>query len=106
MKQYQEFCNQFFSQQKSIPIKEDIILCFLTQQRSLGYFHITIHLAFSALNYINQMSVNQDMSSNFIIRKCLTGIQKLSSTTDLPLPVTEDMLCDLCKALDKVYPEL
>ena len=94
---YKEFCEKLYNQY--VPISTVSVAQFIAYLNIQRLAHSTIRSTLSGLNFIHQLTGGADLTQDFVIKKICTGAQKMSSSSDSRLPITEAMLYKLCDSL-------
>ena len=80
----------------TIPLNPGVLILYLSKLQLNKYAPSTITSRLSALNYYHKLSGYQDITSNFIISRFITGINKLVPSADTRVPITIQHLQLLC----------
>ena len=84
----------------SLPASSDTVALFIAHLHQLSYAYSTIRTFISAVSYCHQIHGLGDPTSTFLINKTLTGLAKVSPTSDPRKPITIEVLSVLIKNLD------
>ena len=87
---------------EDLPLSFQTVLVFLTYLRIRGFAPATITTYVSAIGYIHKINGFEDPTSRFIVQKTLASINRLYSSSDSRLPITQFILFRLLQAMDKV----
>ena len=87
---------------QDLPLSFQTILVYLTYLRIKGFAPATITTYVSAIGYIHKVNGLVDPTTQFIIQKTLSSINRLHATTDSRLPITQFILFRLLQSMDKI----
>ncbi|XP_069110074.1 uncharacterized protein [Argopecten irradians] len=85
-----------------IPSNVGMLAYFIAHLCEIGLASSTISTYIAAIGFLNKMSGHSDPTQSFIIKKLLTGVQRVSSRADSRLPITPSILEKLVSSLPHV----
>jgi len=95
LQDYKVFASSF-NMANTVPLNTGVVLLYLSKLQLNKYSASTITSRLSALNYYHKLSGHKDITSNFIISRFITGLNKSGSSGDTRVPVTIQHLQCLC----------
>lgn len=96
MSVFQKFHRKIFKTSPEFPIKVTYYVSWLHKE---GKSHNTINTYVAGLSYYHRLNGFTDPTQFFIIKKLIKGAQQLSSTPDIRLPITPQILHKLVQAV-------
>lgn len=84
---------------KSFPVNAENIILFIAFCYFKGLASSTVTTYISALGYYHKIKNIQDLTQNFVAKKCLQGYQNKKRTLDTRLPITQSIMKQLVISL-------
>lgn len=103
--QYSAFHAQHYPHSQLLPLNSGIIMQFITKLHLSGNSSASITSSVSALNYVNKVTGGQDLYNCFCFSRLVKGIRAINPSRDTRLPITLDILGNLCNAINKIYTD-
>ena len=102
---FNKFCLGAFGLRKEPPLASDVVARFIAHLDLAGYSKSTIRSYLSALSYPHKLQGLPDPTASFAINRLMRSAGA-SSPRPPRLPITLDVLDQLCSALPSVRPRL
>lgn len=83
----------------SFPVEPITLGLFLSHLHAQNYACSTMETYMSAIAYIHKLHGHPDPTTHFLVKKALLGARKLSTRSDVRLPITPPLLVKLISAL-------
>lgn len=99
MSVFQKFHRKIFKTSPEFPINVTQVIYFVSWLHKEGKSHNTINSYVAGLSYYHRLNSFTDPTQFFIIKKLIKGAQQLSSTPDIRLPITPQILHKLVQAV-------
>ena len=91
-----------FNLEKSWPVECKQVILFISYCYEKGLSSNTISTYIAGINYVHKLHGWEDLRSNFIITKMLEGCRRLRFHKDIRLPITLEILSNICQVLPQV----
>ena len=99
---YFSFC-QLIGASAGLPTPVSLMLLFIAHMFYHGSAPSFIVSDVSAILYFNKVNGFPDAANSFIVKKVLAGARNIHTTADVRLPITEEVLTNLIRALPVVF---
>lgn len=99
MSVFQKFHKKIYKTSPEFPINVAQVIYFVSWLHMEGKSHNTINTYVAGLSYYHRLNGFTDPTQFFIIKKLIKGAQQLSSTPDIRLPITPQILQKLVQAV-------
>lgn len=96
------FHNLLHNAAPTLPLTQDSISLFISYLSYINLAPNTIHTYVSAINHINQLNGGEHLSSSFMSKKLLVGVDKSTPAKPKRLPITIDILHSIIHQLGKL----
>ena len=97
---YKYFMENYFPRAPLFPASIEHLTLFIAFCYSNNFSCSTVTTYISILSYIHNMGGFPDFTQNFVIKKSLQGLKKLTSKSDTRLPITFSILKELISSLE------
>ena len=103
--QYLSFLQNYFQGAQAFPCNSYHLVYYIAYLARSGLVVSSIRSQISAINFVHRLHRGQDLYQDFVVSKCLTGLSKLQPCIDVRVPITLNVLINLCDAITKLYTD-